>query len=76
MPAMTFTESHLRRAIESAKGRQIAFHLSGGGSVRGLVMGVDKDQDGFIEIDLEQDGKKFRFVAPVENIVAYEVTAA
>lgn len=75
MPGMTFTESHIRRMIESAKGHEIAFFISGGGCVRGRVTGVDKDQDGFIEIELDHDGRHFRFVTPVENIVAYEMAA-
>ncbi len=69
---MNFTESHLRRMIAAAKGREIVFYLLGGGCVRGVVAGIDTDQDGYIEIELNRGDNRMRFVAPVNNIVAYE----
>lgn len=69
---MTFTESSLRRAISDAKGRELALHLCGGSVVRGIVADVDATHDGFIELTLDYGDRRVRFVAPVENIVAYE----
>lgn len=70
----SFTESHLRRVIDGAKGRLMAIHLVSGATVRGVVHGVDTEQDGFVELVLDTENDRVRFVTPIENIVAYEVT--
>ncbi|MCK6485802.1 MAG: hypothetical protein L6R00_16875 [Phycisphaerae bacterium] len=54
----------------------MAIHLTGGSVVRGRVVEIDKDQDGFIEITLDSDHGRIRFVTPVDQIVAYEVADA
>ncbi|NUQ46647.1 MAG: hypothetical protein HUU22_11500 [Phycisphaerae bacterium] len=62
--------------IQAHRNRAVAIHLTGGSVVRGRVVEIDKDQDGFIEITLDSDHGRIRFVTPVDQIVAYEVADA